>query len=229
MKTLVVGFPRSGTTKMCRLIDAHPMNDHLFIEKFVILDEDRNKQWLYNNSKHNGKPFHWMRDSWCEKIVYESEYHPHFHVRRSQMTPMDYCDEFTDWFKHEAKIIHILRHPIDAWNSLKKLRSGQGHRFENIPNEIKEYIDYVPTIVEELAKRPNILTVKFEDVISKPMIASKLIYEFCEYKWTPDLVFKKLKTDRVFAYKNNKWKHDPNYQFKPVIKAMNKIQGSQYE
>lgn len=229
MKVLVIGFPRSGTTKMVRLVDAHPSNQHIFIEKFVILNKPRYKQWLEKNKTHNGQPFNWKEDNWCEKIVYESEYHPDFWIRRTTLTPMDYCRKFTKWFGKQARIIHIIRHPSDTWNSLYNMRKGQGKRFQNVPKEIKEYIRFVPTIVKELAEMPNCLTVKYEDIILKPKPMSKLVYEFCGYEWTKQRTFKKLNTTRAFAHKRQGLKYPSKYQFKTVVEAMNKIEGVQYE
>ena len=109
MKILVIGFPRSGTTMMQRIIRQHPDVKKVFFETNLMKLIGTEKENLLNKKFPQGKNI-------GEKVIYEKEVMGK--ATNDAPTPVDYCKMWNKGFKNEARIIQIIRHPYDVWNSL---------------------------------------------------------------------------------------------------------------
>ena len=211
MKILVVGCPRSGTTMTMQFFQYHPSVRTMFMEKFVLIRQPFN-QFI--------KKYPYLKtDTWGEKITYVKPI-----IGRSGLTPVDYCEKWNKLFGNEARIIQIVRHPNDMWNSLLRLRKKQG-RAKNIPKQVDRYIDSIIKYTSAIDSYPNCLTIKYEDVIDDSKTMTKKLYDFC---WLPKGYYhkKKMRKNRIFAYKKDGIliKRD----FSKVIEELNKIEGIKY-
>jgi len=232
MKALIIAYPRSGTSLTLRLFTDHPDIDRTFFETKLLrkFPEKRRLVNLY-------KPFDKGRNC-AEKIIYEG---PTF-SSTTKDNPQLYCTKWNHFFGNEAKIIQIIRHPKDVWNSLllkEFIKRGWTHII--IPR-LKLYFDSFGTILNDIDYHDNCLTIKYEDLIlnSKPTI--KQIYKFCDL--APFDFKERMKIRKVFLYKEIGMRIDIDSRLKQyrkefneifykglpeMIETLNKFQGIKYE
>lgn len=109
MKILVVGFQRSGTTLLRNVMENHPDVQKMFHEKFLL--KYKNGQ-IKNMLAGLGNP----EGTWGEKVPYYTR-----RIRRGVgMHVEEYCRRWFKMFKAEARVLHIVRHPLDVGLSSKK-------------------------------------------------------------------------------------------------------------
>lgn len=198
MKILVVGFPRSGTSLMHRIIKRHPEVKKMFFETNMLKRVGTETENTLNH-------FFPQRETIGEKIIYEKD---RMGKQSTSPTPVDYCKMWNKRFKRQAKIIQIIRHPYDVWNSLiikKYIRRNIKH---SVPRMTEKYFDFIPNYFERISEFKNCFTVKYEDLILNSDIIIPQIYEHCGL--STNYVFKEhMKERKVFLYKHNGFKiHD---------------------
>lgn len=199
MKILIIGFPRSGTSLMKRIIMRHPDVEKIFFEANLMKRIGTNRENTLNillpPKKNVG-----------EKVIYEKGI---MGTKRSgSPTPVEYCQRWNNRFKKEARIIQIIRHPYDVWNSILIKKYIARNKKHAIIKMFKNYFKYIPKCFDRISKFENCLTVKYEDVIMNPNILNLKIYRHCNLS----LDFKMaehMKRSKVFAYKRIGFKiHD---------------------
>ncbi len=220
MKILIVGLPRSGTSLTTRIIRRNPLVKIIYFENFILLD--RGNRSLYDRkgffkkykslamTKHFGEKIIWTKRNRGKAFA--------------NITPIDYCRKWNEIFGEEARILHIVRHPMDSWNSLFHLRTKQ-RRAKNIKEQFEWYKEYVGEMTEELLTYENCLSFKYEDLILDKSFIEK-IYKFCGL---PNYEIKeKLREKRAFAHKSHGLilvKED----YSNIIEVLNKVEGVVYE
>jgi hypothetical protein len=221
MKILVIGFQRSGTTLLRRIIEAHPEVKKIFHEVFL-MKKFAQKEKLYKYLKNTGiLP---DKDIWGEKVPYYPS------IRR--ISVVKYCSQWKNFFEDDYRILHIVRHPLDIAFSVEKM---YGHsKFENSINIYKKII---PIVVPKLDCSSRVFTFKYEDLLIYPKRMLSEIFSFCnlnpkvnifKYLETSDKSkYRKLNPSRAFAYKG---KVDKDYGLKDIVSNINKqIGGIPYE
>lgn len=198
MKILIIGFQRSGTTLMRRIIHGHPDVRRIFHESFL-LKKYQNKPALLNFISRSG--LNRKKDTWGEKVP--------FYPSIRQIPTLQYCDKWNEWFGNNSRILHIIRHPIDVSLSISKK-----YKRENTKKSLNMYKTRMIKYIPEIESKPNTFTFKYEDVLINPDDIVPKIFEFCSIK--KDVNFKEylsriknpkyqtLDKLRAFAHKKEK-------------------------
>ena len=222
MNILIVGFQRSGTTLLRRLIQLHPQVSRIFHEHFLV-KRCKDKQTLLNYvSKHKVNP---TIDNWGEKV-------PYFPSARKYPI-VKYCEQWESYFGSSSRILHIVRHPYDiALSNVKKFKN-----IHTVEQPISIYKKIIPNAVKKIDKMKSTYTFKYEDLLMDPDQIMFNIYKHCGLK--PDIDFKKkmkaienhryqkIDPSRAFAYQeqNTNWEYDLD----SVIEIVNEIKGAKYK
>ena len=233
MKILVIGFPRSGTTLMYRTIGNHPDVDRMYFETNMMKRIGTQKENTLNRVFPKGKNV-------GEKVIYERDIMGK--LNSGAPTPVDYCKMWNKRFKGEARIVQIIRHPYDVWNSLlikKYIRRNLKHAIIKMQ---KRYFDYVPGYFDRISKFKNCFTVKYEDLVTNSEVVIPQIYEHFGLD-TKHSRSEHMRSGRVFAYKTKGLRihefrlHKQKNGFMKVVEdniedcleVLNKFPGPEYE
>ena len=121
MKILLVGFQRSGTTLLRRILQVHPEIHRVFHEPFL-LNITKTKDQVLQFAQKNGisNP---LKETWGEKVPYYPAVRKHNVVK--------YCEKWNEYFGKESIIIHIVRHPYDIANSVVKKYKHETKKTKN--------------------------------------------------------------------------------------------------
>ena len=172
-----------------------------------------------------------------EKIIYERNI-----MGTGGPTPIEYCERWNKRFKHEAKIIQIIRHPYDVWNSIL-LKKYVARKIKHaVPRMEGLYFRHIPNIFNEISKIKNCLTIKYEDLIMNPDVIIRKIYNHCKLDSKYHIKVRMLKR-KAFAYKRIGFKiHDKRLEkqkndfmktmsenIEDCIENLNQFDGPEYE
>lgn len=222
MNILVIGFQRSGTTLLRRLLQLHPQIRKIYHEIFL-LKKYNDKQSLLQFVSQSG--INIKTENWGEKV-------PFFPTTKKNII-LKYCEQWNEYFGKNSRILHIIRHPYDvALSNVKKFKY-----VKNIDKPIKLYKSVMPEFVETIGNMESTYTFKYEDLLLHSDEMMFNIYKHCGLN--PNIDFRKkmqqianqkyqqIDPNRAFAYKNQtvKWKYD----IADVLEEMNKIDGVNYE
>ena len=223
MKILVVGFGRSGTTLTYRTFVKHPEIKRGFLETCLLAFND--KKNLYKNYP----VFNNQNKGVVEKVIYSGD-----RIAKKgfvlNITIYDYCNMWLDYFGKEARIVQIIRHPLDTISSLiikrgrrRKIRPDlKDITVTDIPlkerNELAErYLYAVSKYPKMIASLKNTKTFKYEDMILKPETIQNM-FSFCNLGPGNH---ESLRKDRAFNYKRTDFKVEQSIG--KVIKIFNEI------
>jgi hypothetical protein len=223
MNILVVGFQRSGTTLLRRLLQLHPQVRRIYHENFL-LKICKDKQTLIQFVENRGIDV--TKDNWGEKV-------PYFPSAR-KFPIIKYCEKWNKFFNSKSRILHIIRHPYDvAVSNVNKFKY-----IKNLEQPIRTYKGIVPVATKKIMKMNNTYTFKYEDLLINPDDMLFKIYKHCGLK--PDINFrKKMRTiknrkyqkidpSRAFAYKKEQ-KLNFDFDLDCVFDILNEIDGVKYD
>jgi len=191
MRILVVGFPRSGTSLTYRIFEKHPEVQRMFFEKWIIKKSKTKKEFYNRFPMFRNEKLTYGEKVICEKRVTGK-------IGKTSQTIVDYCLRWNDWFGKNARIVQIVRYPIDALNSLvvSKKKFPRGPGFGTI---YKEYLKYIPTYLFEISKIENCMTIKYENLLEEPKKIIRELYTHCDLN--PNFEFKeRIKKEKAFRY-----------------------------
>ncbi len=211
MKALIIAWPRSGTSLSLRIFKKHPQIERTYFET-KLLRKFPNEKRLVNLHKPFGKG-----RNCAEKIIYEGA----TFGSKTDHTPQMYCERWNQFFGQEAKIIQIIRHPKDVWNSLILKLYIKRNWEHMIPAKVEHYFDSFGKTLNDIDKHDNTLTIKYEDLILNLSEMTKKVYAFCgldKYKFT-----EKMRIKRVFLYKEIGMRIDTDFRVKKYRDDFNKI------
>lgn len=244
MKILVIGFQRSGTTLLKDLIWKHPQVKHMFHEVALAKfqkDHLMNSLWLPDKSiRNNYQGTSWYRKeidfdldscTWGEKVPYWMP-----KISKGFNGPVGkYCSIWNQYFRNEARILHIIRHPLDVGISTKKRGFTRGVR-----RPVNQYKKVLPVVLKQFKTFgiKNILHVQFENLVTKPKECLMRIYKFCGLGNGEKLVrgvinnknifrFKKINPERAFSHKES-GRNPERYDLDEIINFLNTIKGIRY-
>ncbi len=222
MNILIIGFQRSGTTLLRRLLQLHPQVRRIEHESFF-LNKIHDKQTLIQHVSRIG--INPQTDNWGEKVPYFPN------IRKIPV--FKYCENWNRYFGSNSRILHIVRHPYDvALSNVKKFK-----HIKSLDMPINLYRRSVPSSVIKLAKMKSVYTFKYEDLLINSDEMMFKIYKHCGLK--PDINFRKkmrkiqnykyqkIDSSRAFSYQeqNIKWE----YNLSDVFEILNEIDGVKYE
>jgi hypothetical protein len=195
-KVLITGFKHSGTTLLHQLIDAHPQVGHIENEKNLIT-YDKPVEWvLLFASKYVNDL---KKNMWGEKIPYGKS------TSDDENKAIEMITKWIEYFKEEARVIHIVRHPIDV------VLSGTLHRISYKQNDLDFILRSVPKVIDFTNPINKCATLVYEDLVSNPSYYLLNIFSFLglntdnetikEVVDAPELKFNKINSDRAFAFK----------------------------
>lgn len=219
MKILIIGFQRSGTTLLRRIFQVHPDVQKMFHEKFLLKicsDKKTLENFLIN---FDIDP---IRDNWGEKVP--------FYPGARKIPAIKYCEMWKEYFGKQAKIIHIVRHPIDVANSITEKYGTNFNRGLTI------YKNIMPAVVPNLLKDPSVLSIKYESLLLNPEAYVQKMYKFCglrksNFKKRLEKLannrYKKIDPTRAFAFREKKIPKKLNLQ--NIFDVLNEISGPEYK
>jgi len=207
MKILVIGYQRSGTTLLRRLIGLHPDVVSMIHEK-KILRHGKNKKEVLNYVKKISKKCE-ADNNWGEKVPFYGN-----------ASILSYCKKWIKIFGDEARIVHIVRHPVDVAISNVKMKRSPAR---SVDKAINLYEKVYPNLLhqaeesDELKKKT--IVVSFETLVTDPKKTMKKIFAFCKLRNDEKVIdivssakkdtlryFDGINSDRAFSYKKTKHK-----------------------
>ena len=194
VKVLITGFRHSGTTMLHQLIKAHPQVGFIDNEQSYI-EFDKPKEWVLMFAKKSAGNL--KKNVWGEKIPWGT--------RPADIGGKRAIGMITKWLKYfgrDARVIHILRHPIDV--------SLSGTGVEDMENTLKYINDSVPRVINVINSDKRCSTIAYEHLLQNPGVHLHNIFDFLQIK--SDLVtiarvldtplkFGKINPERAFAHK----------------------------
>ncbi len=194
IKIFITGFRHSGTTMLMQLLKAHPQVGWIEFEESYI-EFDKPKTWILMQASR--KVSNLKKYAWGEKIPWGT--------RKEDINGKRAIGMIKKWlkmFKGKARVLHILRHPIDV------AISGGG----KIGKKDWKYITTtVPKVIEFTNQNQKCATIVYEDLLLDPKTHLKNIFDFLGLKSdekiidrvaNTELKFGKINPDRAFAHKN---------------------------
>jgi hypothetical protein len=184
MKIFITGFQRSGTTLLETLIESHPRVKKMFHETGLLILYNRNQ--IYNSKKINQTiirtplkknvssyiniNFSMKDDTWGEKIPY---FYPKLHRHNWRKPFYEYYLKWNRYFKDDAKILHIVRHPYDV------IMSNKVTYDMDMKSTVHYYRMGILNNLKKISKIPNAMNIKFEDLVINPISTIKRTLDFC--------------------------------------------------
>lgn len=199
-KILIIGFQHSGTTMLSLLMQAHPQISRLYNEERLI-ELDKPKEFIMfivgDEVYPNGKKM-----AWGDKV-------PWIDGKGDRIIRLS--KRWIKFFGKDARIIHILRHPLDVALSIS---------LDMYKHDLKLILKSDPKVIDFVNSNKKAATVLFEDLVTNPEEKLKSIFSFCNLKhdkktirkiMNTELKFGKINPDRAFAHKTKKLNIDVDY------------------
>ena len=144
---LVIGYQRSGTTMLRRLVSMHPgMSKGITHEGFGRLRSCKTAQEAYKTFR---TPISDIEHGW--KMPYTGK-----------KNAKAIIDKYIELFGDKGSVIHIVRRPIPTINS-------QVVTFNANPALcIRDYSKSIPFVAEYIKKFSNVIQMSFHDIVAKP-------------------------------------------------------------
>jgi len=215
-KILITGYKHSGTTMLMQLLRSHPQVGWIEFEESYI-EVDKPKEWVVMMAQQrvpNLKKF-----AWGEKIPWGNRSNG-----KKAERAISFSKKWLKFFEKDARILHILRHPLDV--------AFSGRSYENYPKDtIKSIFNSLPFYTDFLNNSTRNTTVIYEDLTRNPSEYLSKIFEFLKLNYdektvkkviSSDLKFGKINSDRAFAFERNGVKSDIDYD-EIIRKVKNKI------
>jgi len=194
-KILITGFQHSGTTLLQQLINCHPEVGWIESEEGYI-EFDKPKDWIVMMAKKRVPNL--KKYAWGEKIPWGNRPSDKHGER-----VIGFSKKWLKFFGKKARIIHILRHPIDVASSGSLNGSPGKNALDLIFNSLPKYIDFINT-------DRRCATIVYEDLVLEPELYLSKIFKFLNLKDDKKIVksvmnttlkFGKINPERAYAYR----------------------------
>lgn len=199
MKIFITGFRHSGTTMTHQLIKAHP--DVGWIENELnYIEYDKPKKWVLMMAKKRVSEL--KKYSWGEKIPWGSR-----ETDRDGSLTINTSKKWLKFFGKEARVLQILRHPLDISLSSYPL---DVKRKKVAKDQLDFALSSIPKVIDFMNKDKRCAVVVYEGLVMYPEQSLKKIFEFLNLRvnkkiirnvMNTELKFGKINSDRAFAYR----------------------------
>lgn len=205
IKVLITGFKHSGTTMLMNLVNTHPQVGWIENEKSYI-EFDKSREWLLSmasNSVPNLKKY-----VWGEKLPWGTRDND-LKAQRA----IGFSKRWLKYFGKNARIIHIIRHPLDASLSVFPLKFNN----TDINRQMLDfYLSSVPKYIKFINSDERCSSVIYEDILKEPKNKLANIFQFLNLQHGTKLIKKILKAvpvdeSRAYAYVQKGIKSDYDY------------------
>jgi len=195
IKVFITGFRHSGTTMLMQLLRAHPQVGWIEFEESYI-EFNMPKEWILMHASR--KVPNMKTHVWGEKVPWGTR---DTDVKAKRAIHM--INRWLKVFKKEARVLNILRHPIDT--ALSGGRSKVGEK------NWKFITTTIPKVIDFINEKPRCATVIYEDLLLDPQTHLSNIFNFLNLKTNKKIInsvmntqlkFGKINPDRAFAHKN---------------------------
>jgi len=202
-KILIIGFRHSGTTMLMQLLKAHPQVGWIEFEESYI-EFDKPREWVLMMAKK--KVSNLKKYAWGEKIPWA--------LRKNDINGqrvIGFSKKWLRYFAKNARVLQILRHPIDV-----ALSGRPGNSVGK--KEMKYMKSSIPKVIDFVNSNKRCATIVYEDLVAHPEIHLPNIFRFLKLNDNKKVVnkiintplkFGKINADRAYAYKNK----TPNMKF----------------
>jgi hypothetical protein len=197
-KILITGFRHSGTTMTRLLIQAHPNVEHIFDEESFI-EFDRPKEWMLKIVQNRIKDPNNM--SWGEKIPWGNRV-----MDKDAERAIQFSKKWMKFFGSKARVVHVVRHPIDAAIS----GPGDGSMGVEHKKSLKNILNSVPKFIEFCNSDKRCVSVIYEDILTNTESTLAKLFCFLSLPFdkkiykkiiTTQLKFGGINASRAYAYR----------------------------
>lgn len=219
---LIIGLGRSGTTYLFRAFRAHPQVKTALLEE-MLLCKKKSRAAIFR--KYPG-----FKKAGVEKINYMQTSITK-RGKNYNITAAEYAYRWLETFGDSARIIHIVRHPLDTIQSLIVKKNRQ-RKYNPVPQELisemlERYYEIAPKIPMAIFALPHTYTFKYEYLMTNNKVMQKRMYSFCGLSpnyFHPEIV----RSYRAFNYKETGYV--PPKSVDHIIELFNQIaKGMNYE
>jgi len=197
VKILICGFKHSGTTLLQQLIKSHPQVGEIEFEK-ALIEYDKPLQWILDQASQSG--INLKKQAWGEKLPWGVRDND-WKAKRA----ISFTKKWLRYFKKSARVLHILRNPIDVSLSRYPLQNMQSNdKIDTVM--LKYYINSVPYYLKFIKDNLYCATVIYEDLLLEPNKILLSIFDFLNLHKSPkiikDIISKNsIDKTRAFAYR----------------------------
>jgi len=210
MKIFITGFRHSGTTMTHQLIKAHP--DVGWIEnEMSYIEYDKPKEWVLSMARKRVPEL--KKYSWGEKLPWGTR-----EDDKDGTRIINVSKKWLEFFGKEARILQVLRHPLDVSLSVYPLPTT---RNTVAKDQLEFALSSLSNVIDFMNSDKRCAVVLYEDLVTKPEVYLHKIFNFLNLKSNKKLInkvmnttlkFGKINSDRAFAYKNKKIKIKVDYK-----------------
>ena len=206
-KILITGFRHSGTTMLMQLLRAHPQVGWIEMEEGYVEYYDKPKKWILMMAKKRTSNL--KKQAWGEKLPWGNR-----PGDKKAKRAISFTKRWFKLFKRSARVIHIIRHPVDVASSERPDGTPSKEALKQILSTVPVYIDYINNNL-------HFATIVYEDLVTNPREHLSNIFKFCGLDNDPkivekvinsDLKFGKINADRAYAFKKKGIESDINYE-----------------
>lgn len=205
IKLLITGFRHSGTTMLLQLIRSHPQVGWIENEESYI-EFDKPKDWILGMASL--KVPNLKENVWGEKIPWETR-----ETDKNAQRAIKFSKRWLKFFGKDARVLQILRHPLDVHLSGKMEYKVDLKEFKFMLNSIEKYIDFINN-------DKRCATIIYENLVINPEIYLPKIFHFLNLSVNKKIInkvlntplkFGKINSSRAFNYKEKGIKFNVNY------------------
>jgi len=168
----IIGYERSGTTLLRRLVSMHPSLDYDIVHE---------KPHLLMGSNSVDEAYKSM--TYGVSSVRSGQKIPYVNFSRAKL----YVDKFRQLFP-DSYLMHIIRNPLKSINSQVKSFGRKA------PKCIKKYFTSVPLVYEYTRSMPRSCVVCYEDLVANPREVVAGIYKWMGQEVDPEYIEKVITT-----------------------------------
>jgi hypothetical protein len=197
-KILITGFRHSGTTLLLQLLRSHPQVGWIEFEEGYI-EFDKPREWIIGMAQKRVSNF--KKYAWGEKIPWGIRPDDKYAERA-----IKFSKRWLRFFGKKARIIQMLRHPIDAASSGRDDGNPGHDALEFMTTSLPKYIDFI-----NLDKR--CATLVYENLVLEPAVYLPKVFKFLGLDSKSEIVeniilneelkFKRINPDRAYSYKGD--------------------------